>query len=490
MANLKNQSPNKNSTVNKRSSKNSLGKNSPSKKSATQKLLLLQQVNTFLTAVFLEKKLFNPHLVIGLSGGLDSCVLLHLLAQPHQNLPFQLSAHHVHHGLSTHADTWVDFCQTYCKQLNIALTISKVNVNVDSGLGIEATARKLRYAALMNSNADFICTAHHQDDQAETVLLQLARGAGVKGLAGMAQIDDTRKLLRPLLHTSRADLEAYAKQHQLTWVEDESNANTQFDRNFVRHALLPIFLQQYPAIKHTLARTAQHLGEANHLLDTLAAQDASDYLTSDSSQKKLALTQLMHLNAARINNVLRWWLAQNQVLMPSTAQLQQIAQQLMHAKSDATIKIELYSEDSESRFTLRRYQNCAYLNRAYSLGEITDILLVDYIWQGEEKLQLTNQTYLTFHQKMGQGLAIRHLNNKQLQVKNRTGGERFKPDLNRPSRSLKTVLQTAAMPPWLRSQLPLIFLDDSLVVIPNIAVDANYRAQITEMGLIVEWHSK
>lgn len=476
MENLKNQSPNQNSTVIKK-----LSKNSPSKKSATQKLPLLQQVNTFFTAVFFKNKQINPQLVVGLSGGLDSCVLLHVLAQLRQALPFQLSAHHVHHGLSAHADAWADFCQTYCQQLNIPLTVSKVNVNADSGLGIEATARKLRYATLLDSHADFICTAHHQDDQAETVLLQLARGAGAKGLAAMAQIDDKRKLLRPLLDTSRTDLEVYARQHQLTWVEDESNANTQFDRNFVRHALLPIFVQQFPAIKQTLARTAQHLAEADSLLDDLAAQDARDCLTSDP--QKLALTPLMHLNTARINNVLRWWLAQNQALMPSTAQLQQIAQQLLHAKSDATIKIELNSEDSDSRLTLRRYQNCAYLT-----SEFPSILSLDYIWQGEEKLQLANQTYLTFCQKVGQGLAIRHLNNKQLKIKNRSGSERFKPDLNRPSRSLKSVLQAAAMPPWLRTQLPLIFLDDSLVLIPNIAVDANYQAQAGEMGLIVEWH--
>ncbi len=478
MENLKKQSLNNNSP-----DKKSASKKSPSKKIATQKTVLLQQLNTFFTAVFSEKKLVNPRLVVGLSGGLDSCVLLHLLAQLRQTLAFQLSAHHVHHGLSAHADAWADFCRISCSQLNIAFTISKVNVDINSGLGVEATARKRRYAALKNSNADFICTAHHQDDQAETVLLQLARGAGVKGLAGMAQIDDKRKLLRPLLDTSRAELVAYAKQHQLDWVEDESNANTQFDRNFMRHTLLPIFMQQYPAIKHTLSRTAQHLAQANSLLDALAKQDAIDCLTADSAQKTLALAPLMHLSEPRIDNVLRWWLGQNQVLMPSTAQLQQITQQLLYAKSDAAIKIELKSENLDHRLTLRRYQHRAYLS-----AESADALLIDCIWQGEAKLHLPNLTYLTFHHEIGQGLAIRYLNNKQLRIKSRAGNERFKPDLNRPSRSLKIALQSAAMPPWLRAQLPLIFVDDCLVLIPNVAVDANYQAQAEEMGLIIEWH--
>ncbi len=465
MANLKKQSPNK-----------SLQKEHLHRKSSIQDTLSAQ-VNTFFSTIFSSKKCVKSHIVIGLSGGLDSSVLLHLLANLRQTLPFQLSAHHVHHGLSAHADAWADFCEKSCDALNIPLTISKVKVDINSGLGVEASARQARYAELLAIDADYICTAHHQDDQAETLLLQLARGAGVKGLSGMAAIDDARKLLRPLLNISRAELDAYAKQHKLSWVEDDSNINTQFDRNFMRHSVLPILMQQYPAIKQTLARTAQHLADANDLLNVLAARDAQACL-SDSDKKILALTPLKQLDSNRINNVLRWWLAQNNVLMPSAAQLQQITQQLLHSKSDAAIKIQLKTEGD---LTIRRYQDYAYL-----VAE-TPSLAIDYVWQGEPVLKFANQTQLTFEKKLGEGLSLKYLDSKILRIKTRSGGEHIKPDLNRPTRSLKTVLQTAAIPPWQRSLLPLIFLHEKLAIIPNVAVEASFKAGADEVGLVVAW---
>ncbi len=467
MANLKKQPPNK-----------PLQKEHLHRQLSIQKHALLTQLNTFFSTVFLAKNCANPHLVVGFSGGLDSCVLLHLLANLRQTLPFQLSAHHVHHGLNKQADAWAEFCEKTCINLNIPLTISKVSVDMDSGLGIEASARKVRYAVLLANEADFICTAHHQDDQAETLLLQLARGSGVKGLAGMAAVDDARKLLRPLLNVSRAEIEAYAQLHKLSWVDDDSNANTQFDRNFMRHKVLPTLKQQYPAINQTLARTAQHLASANSLLDILASQDAQACL-SNLGKKTLALEPLKSLDLNRVNNVLRWWLAQNNVLMPSAAQLQQISQQLLFAKNDAAIKIHL---NSDVALTLRRYQDCAYL-----VPEIVSYPAIDAIWQGEAVFELPNQTQLTFKQELGVGLSLKHLDNKRLTIKTRVGGERIKPDSNRPSRSLKMVMQQAEIPPWQRSHIPLIFVGDTLAMIPNIAIEASLKAAADEMGLVVIW---
>ena len=474
--------------------------------------LLSQQVSSFLSDVFssqnavkstlniqadIQSELhIQPTLTLALSGGLDSCVLLHILANIRQSVGFDLTAHHVHHGLSVYANTWADFCQTICDQLNIPLTISTVNINPNSHLGIEAAARKARYSALISKSSGFICTAHHQDDQAETLLLQLARGAGVKGLAAMARVDSKRKLLRPLLNSPRANLESYARLNQLVWVDDESNLNQQFDRNFMRHSILPVLQQQYPAIKQNLARTANHLAEANALLDELAEQDAQACITVNQPISQLFLPPLMTLSQPRINNVLRWWLAKNHVQMPSTSQLQQISVQLLQAKSDAAIHIKLNcesidnSDETPAELTLKRYQNCAYL----IAGNI-DNLLLNIAWKNESVIQLPNQGTLTFSQKMGEGFAIKHLINKQLVIKNRVGGERFKPDLNRPSRSLKVLLQMSGVPPWQRERLPLIFMDETLVIVPNIGaeknsqlVDANLKAAADEMGLQVFWH--
>lgn len=228
----------------------------------------------------------KPRLLLGLSGGLDSVVLLHLLHHAQKTLPFDLSVMHVNHGLSANASAWTSFCQTLCAQYSIDLQITTVQVDTASGAGMEGEARKLRYNALFaandamdvistqNSPLHYVVTAHHQDDQAETVLLQLFRGAGAKGLSAMAMCDEKRRLLRPLLNITRSQLLEYATHFQLTWCEDESNADTHYERNYVRHAVLPLLAERFTAVQSVLARTALHMAETSALLDDLAAIDA------------------------------------------------------------------------------------------------------------------------------------------------------------------------------------------------------------------------
>ena len=448
----------------------SLKKLPANKSSINKKVSLPQQLQAFLADVFLSRSLTNPKLTLAFSGGLDSCVLLHLLARANKTLPFQLSAQHVHHGLSTKADLWAETCAITCKQLNVPFTITKVQVS-NQGLGIEAAAREARYHALYLADADCILLAHHQDDQAETFLLQLARGAGVKGLAGMAAVSG--KLLRPLLDAPRKALLDYAKQHRLIWVEDESNLETKFDRNFMRHEILSLIEKQYPAIRQTISRSAQHMAEANDLLDEIAALDVQ----ACSSGKQLNLQSLRQLSSARIHNALRWWLVQNNCHLPSAAQLQQMIQQLFSAKTDAAIKIKV-----SATHNLQRYRECAFL-----LAKIEKMPAMNLLWQGEQEVHLPDESRLIFTQTIGQGFALNRVPNINLRIKNREGGERFKPELGRPCRSLKQVLQTHAMPPWQREQLPLIFMDETLVIIPNVGVDSNLQAKEGELGLIVEW---
>ena len=444
------------------------------KKSSASSKTLEHLLKTFLVDVFLSRKLINPKLVLAFSGGLDSCVLLHLLAYCKKTLPFQLQAHHINHCLSPNAALWANFCAEFCAKLNIPLIISNVNVEQNSGLGLEAAARAVRYKTLASTDADFICLAHHQDDQAETLLLQLARGAGVKGLAGMAAIDLSRKLLRPLLDMPRASLEAYASANKLTWINDESNADTKFDRNFMRHEVLPKLEKQYPAIKQTISRSATHLADCSGLLDDLAQVDAIHCL---QNSRQLALPTLKQLSLSRVNNVLRWWLAQQGFDLPSTAQLQQISRQILHAKADAAVQLKV-----AQNVTLRRYQDCVYL-----VDDMSEAAAINLLWQGEESVILPDNSRLIFTQKIGEGFALNRVKNIKLRIKNREGGERFKPELGRPYRSLKQVLQTHAVPPWQREQLPLIFMDETLVIIPNIGVDAGLQANSDEMGLTVNW---
>jgi tRNA(Ile)-lysidine synthase len=312
-------------------------------------------------------------------------------------------------------------------------------------------------------------------------LLQLARGAGVKGLAGMPIASD--KLLRPFLDTPRSCLEDYAEQHRLTWIEDESNFDTKYDRNFLRHEIIPKLEKQYPAIKQTISRAARHMAEADILLDELAELDVRSRLLNQNDSKQIALKPLAVLNPARVNNALRWWLLQNGCDVPSTAQLQQITQQLLYAKNDANIKINV-----SANLTLRRFQGRAYLvknvQKAMTSYQRSTFSLP---WQGEPAIILPDQSRLLFSEKIGAGMAKRHIEKAQLLIRYREGGETIKAAENRPSRSLKSIFQTFSIPPWQRERLPLLYINSDLVMLPNIVVDARFKAAVDEPGLVVNW---
>jgi|APFre7841882724_1041349.scaffolds.fasta_scaffold11117_2 tRNA(Ile)-lysidine synthase len=462
------------------SSKNLPASKEPgAEKPGTKETALQHQLKATLADVFFSKNIVNPKLVIGFSGGLDSCVLLHLLVECNKSLPFQLQAHHVHHGLSPNADSWASFCQNVCAKLNVPFTTSKVKVNKNSGLGLEAAAREARYKALLALDADFICLGHHQDDQAETLLLQLARGAGVKGLAGMPK--QHKKLLRPLLDAPRAVLESYAKQHKLVWIEDESNIDTKYDRNFIRHEVLPVLAKQYPAIQQTISRASRHMSEANALLDEIATLDVAQCLDNPANTKQLNLQSLKKLSQPRINNALRWWLQQNEMDAPSSAQLQQITQQLLHAKTDAAVKIKVHKN-----ITIRRYHEHAYF--------VDDIPNFDKNfqteWHGEDMVNLPDHSCLLFSQKLGEGIALRHIKTKKLTIRYRKGGETIKPEEDRPTRRLNALLQTSCIPPWQRERFPLLFLEADLTLLPGVAVDARFKAEAGERGLQIDWQLK
>jgi tRNA(Ile)-lysidine synthase len=439
---------------------------------------LLSQIKLFLKDFFRSNNLVRPKLLVAYSGGLDSTVLLHVLHQLQAEISFHLSAMHVHHGLSDYADDWARFCDKTCSDLGVPIKVSYVHVHNEDGLGIEAAARHARYSALNAAPVDYICLGHHQDDQAETFLLQLARGAGVKGLAGMGQVDVKRRLLRPFLNTPRLELVSYAKQNQLQWVDDESNEDVKFDRNFIRHEVIPTFSKRYASIRKTLARSALHMADANTMLDDLAQLDAEKVIDKNQCYGAIRLEGLNGLSQARQANLIRMWLSVNQVHMPSAALLQQILQQLHSTRSDAAIKVKV-----NAGLYIMRYNKMAHLVR-----ELKPLLPLNLLWQGEEVVTLPNQSQLFFTKKMGEGLAYqRGGTDIKLRIKWREGGEYFRPELGRPRRSLKYIMQSRKIPPWLREQLPLIFMDETLVMIPNVGIDAEMKAADHEMGLTVNW---
>ena len=296
-------------------------------------------------------------LVIAYSGGVDSQVLLHALAKLKHATKFSnpITVCHVNHGLSENASTWQNFAEQACQKLNLTLTVCQVKLQLIPQKSVEALARDARYQALQSLHGEqsLIITGHHRDDQAETFLLALKRGAGLKGLSAMAAETMLGKdiLLRPLLNISRAEIVHAAKQQKLDWVEDESNTDTRFDRNFIRQKIMPLLNERWPSITHTINRSSSHCLEGQLLLNELAEQDLA---ISQLSAQSLSVSELSKLSTARFNNLIRYFLAQHHCLMPSTEQLVQVYQQLL-ANDDKNPAVKVANN------YLRRYKDALYL---------------------------------------------------------------------------------------------------------------------------------
>ena len=447
-------------------------------KQKNKKSLLNSIEDAFLVLSSQQKKIQS--MSVALSGGVDSVVLLHLLSQLQKKQGFKLKATHVHHGLSHNADQWVKFCEKLCAKLFIPLDVHYIKLPQKKSLGIEGEARRLRYEKLLQTKSDLIVLAHHEDDQAETFLLQLIRGAGVKGLSSMASFDASKKLWRPLLNTSRSDIEIYAKKHKLKWTEDESNLNLDFDRNFIRHKILPILKKHFLHIIKVISRSASHLAEAQTLLNELAIIDLKKCLKSMINKYKLKVDYLNKLSVYRAKNLLRYWLEINDQLMPSKDLLDELLRQVLTAKKDAVLKIEL-TKDHE----IRRYKNEIYLVKKNQNHKKN----YEIIWRGESEILLPDDAILKFKKAKGRGIALKFLKHKELTISNRKGGESFKPELNRPTKKIKQLFQESDLTPWEREALPLIFINNDLACVPFFGVDVKCQAKPKEDGLEIIWNA-
>lgn len=288
------------------------------------------------SAVLVAAEVGSCHrLCCAFSGGADSVVLLDVLGALRPHFNYRLEAAHVHHGLNPAADEWQDFCAEFCERRNIPLHVFRVEVSRDHPGGPEEAARIARHAALFSVECDWLVLGHHRDDQAETVLFRLLRGAGVQGAAAMAAIEPTQSiqrtgLLRPLLETGREEILAYARERKLGWVIDDSNADARFARNDLRHRILPAIEARYPAARQTLARAASHFREAAGLLDELAQMDtaAAACESGEGEHKAFNRASLLNLSSARLANLFRWELRRLGAKPPATVRLAEILRQL------------------------------------------------------------------------------------------------------------------------------------------------------------------
>lgn len=427
--------------------------------------------------------LIPPHsaILIGLSGGMDSVVLLHILHRIAPRFSCRLSALHVHHGISPNADAWADFCVALCAKLDIPLNIEHVDIAPLREHGIEAAARKLRHAAFARQPCDFVALAHHADDQAETLLLQLLRGSGVRGAAAMPVLSKVEGPLssnrypatvRPLLDLPRSALLDYAHEHGLQWVEDESNADDSYLRNFLRHRALPLLEGRFPSYRDTLARSAHHFAEASELLDDLARIDADGAIYDDA----LNVADLRALTPVRAKNLLRHFLHRQGAAMPQTAQLEDMLHQLCDARQDAAVCVEY------GTWQVHRYRDRAYVSAI--LGEFERELALP--WNGESELDWPALgVRLHFAEVSGAGIGAEKLRRAPVTLRLRSGGETLRPHPNAAKRSLKNLLQEHGVPPWQRERLPLVYCGDELVCVVGVAVAAEYQAAMGEAGVTI-----
>lgn len=412
-------------------------------------------------------------IAVGFSGGVDSTVLLHVLHALAPAHGYALRAVHVHHGISPNADAWARFCRRLCRNWRIPLSTLRVDVGSRRGKGLEAAAREARRAALVGVAADGIALAHHLDDQAETVLLSLLRGAGVRGASGMRPLGRLggMMLLRPLLEVPRAELLRYARANDLQWVDDESNRDVAHARNYLRLRVAPLLEQRYPRWREALGRAARHFADADAMLRQIGGGD---------SAARLRLAQLRSRTDPAARVLLREYFAAHGLRPPATGRLAEMVRQLTGAAAGARIQ---FLHDGA---VLRVYRGELRVERF----ERTPAGFEPVSWIGQRRIALPALGgELEFERVRGEGVAVAKLKGQAVQLRLRRGGERLQPDARRPRRTLKNLFQEAGLPSWQRDRLPLLFCGEDLVWVPGIGVDARYRAPSGAAGLVVRWRT-
>jgi len=426
-------------------------------------------------------------LVVALSGGLDSSVLLHALStlQRDKGAEFSLRAIHINHGLSTNADSWQGFCQHICEAVGVALHVAQIQVNGGAASNLEHEARKCRYEVFERELHEDECLVmgHHLDDQAETFLLRSLRGAGPRGLAAIPAHRPLGKgrLIRPLLSFPRVALPAYAQAQGVAWVDDESNQNLHFDRNFCRHDVLPALASRWPAYRESWSRSALLCAEADALLDDLAAMDYQHIQGKVGTVVSLAA--LHGLNEARQRNVLRYWLQQAGAPDPGWHVLIRIVTELIPAAAGS--QPEIRWAEGELDVVLRRYRGNLYLQKVLQKRVEGDFVHDEVSeWSPQDVLHLPANGCLYALAVEGRGLRLRE--GETLSLRYRQGGEACRLE-GRRMRPLKKILQDAGIAPWLRDRLPLIYIADELVCIPGLGVCAGWSAGAAESGWQLVW---
>ncbi|NDL65572.1 tRNA lysidine(34) synthetase TilS [Acerihabitans arboris] len=415
--------------------------------------------------------------LVALSGGLDSTVLLDALAcLRSQQIPdLALRAVYIHHGLSAHADEWALHCQALCLRLRVPFLRIDVRVDAADG-GIEAAARGARYRALAQTllPGETLLTAQHQDDQGETLLLALKRGSGPAGLSSMAAASPFHghELLRPLLDIGRARLRDYAESRCLSWIEDESNQDERFDRNFLRLRIIPLLKRRWPHFSQAAARSARLCAEQETLLDELLGETLHQLTAADNS---LDLAPMLTMSAVRRGAVLRRWLASAEIAMPSREQLDRIWTEVAQSRRDAEPSLRLGERQ------IRRYRQRLFILPLWpSLRERV------LTWEDTGRPLSLPEDLGMLRQGAGGAPVRRPQADERVSVRFTAAGILHIVG-RRHGRSIKKLWQELGIAPWQRERTPLVYYNEQLIAAPGIFITREGEAKEGETGLFLQW---
>lgn len=439
-----------------------------------------------LDTLFLRANTLRPRFAVAYSGGLDSSVLLHLTHRyaTLQHLP--IYAFHVHHGISPNADTWLNHCQDTCNNLAISFDYQKVQLSQKKPHGLEAAAREQRYSALISlceqHQIDFLLTAHHQNDQAETLLLHLLRGTGISGLCAMKEITPNLfnqshiQLIRPLLNVTRQNLENIAQQEKFSFIEDESNQNTDYTRNALRNDVIPTIEKYFPDYLIRISTTTHHAQTASDILNERAQEDYQRITNPNG----LDLTLLKQLSSARQHNVLRYWLDIHHIRIRSMAWFNELCTQLFYAREDAQVCIPYQNKE------IRRYQNivCIIVRPLKETNQP-----IEFNWTGESHLPFPTFGGTLYFEESQVGIDANWLQEQTLIIRLRQGGEKIKLHPKRPNKDLKHHFQEQHIPAWERNLLPLLALpNQDILYVARLGINVNNLSDSAPTKINLRWY--
>jgi len=431
----------------------------------------------------IDLDLFKKYKRIGIafSGGVDSHALLYFLSKHLDNT--KVFALHINHGLSPKSDNWKDHCAAVAEELGISFQSWNLNIDKSNSFN-EEFLRNARYSFLSRwaDKEDLICTAHHSNDQLETLLFRLIRGTGVNGMRGIKKRSTINgvNIYRPFLELTKNEIIEFAQVKGLDWVEDESNQANNFDRNFIRNILIPKISSRWPFFINSVISFSNKASMMQDLLDQISEED----IKNSTSQKmtQLSIKYIKSLSVERVINLLHRWISLLSNKQVDSVIIHEIYNNLINARIDSSPRIVIGKIDQEGSIEIRRYEDSLY---AYPYTKEL-ILNKDTlcIWDTFKPLTLLTGK-LSAEKVLGKGL--KHDKKKQLEVRGRTGGEIIRLPGRNCSKSLKTLFQENSILPWLRNRLPLIYINNELAAVANLWLDERFAALENEEGIELDW---